>query len=121
MGLFKRKNKNYQFSPYNQKTNNRKDAPIITSFDKINYVVINQSSDDQLFDVCDRILSGHPVLVKFETIDINDANKMLSFVSGVVYATEGKIIKIESRLFLMGRKEEFEDGSLYQYYEDLKS
>lgn len=120
MGLFKRKNNNYQFSPYNQKVSNQKNSPIITSFDKINYVVVNDNSNEKLFDVCDRILSGHPVLVKVENLDINDANKMLSFLSGVIYATDGKIINIESRLFLMGRKEEFEDGSLYQYYEDLK-
>jgi len=45
---------------------------------------------------------------------------MLAFISGVIYATDGRSLKIQSRLFLFGRKEEFVDGTLYQYYEDLK-
>ncbi len=119
MGLFNRKKKDFQFSSYNQKSLLGKDAPKMTSFDKIDYILIRDSSDDELFKVCDKILDGRPVLVKFEKLDIQSANKMLSFMSGVVYATYGKIIKVESQLFLMARKEEFEDGSLYQYVDDL--
>ena len=48
------------------------------------------------------------------------SNKLLAFVSGVLYAMDGKILKIQARMFLLARKEEFEDGTLYQYYEDLK-
>lgn len=122
MGLFK-KNKKFAYSDYNygrnQKSTNNKNAPTITSFDKIVYKVINENKDVLLYDVTDCILSGHPVLVKFE-IPTEEANKMLAFLSGVVYTTDGKIFTIETRLFLIGRKEEFEDGSLYQYVEDLK-
>lgn len=45
---------------------------------------------------------------------------MLPFISGVVYAKEGEVYKLDEKLFLFGRKEEFEDGSLYQYVEDTK-
>ena len=119
--FFRKKKNNYQFSPYNQKTSSKTHSAMMTSFDKIQFVVINDNSDEKLFETCESLLSGHPLLVKFENLNIQDANKMLAFISGVVYATEGKIFKVESHLFLMGRKEEFEDGSLYQYYEDLKS
>ena len=93
----------------------------MTAFDNIKFVVINENSDEKLFDACDALLTGHPLLLKFENLQLSDANRMLAFISGVVYATEGKIFKVESHLFLLGRKEEFEDGSLYQYYEDLTS
>ena len=66
------------------------------------------------------ILDGFPVLAQFDKVSLDEANRMLSFISGVVYATDGRIMKLDSRLFLMARKEEFEDGSLYQYYEDNK-
>lgn len=122
MGLFKKKKK-YTYSDYNYtrnpKNSSDKNAPTITSFDKIVYKVITENKDILLYDVTDSILSGHPVLVKFE-IPTEEANKMLAFLSGVVYTTDGKIFPIEARLFLIGRKEEFEDGSLYQYVEDLK-
>ncbi len=118
--FFKKNKKNFQYSQYSQKSNNTH-GNIMTAFDKIKFVVINENKDEKLFDACDAILSGHPLLLKFESLEINDANKMLAFISGVIYATEGKIFKVESHLFLLGRKEEFEDGSLYQYYEDLTS
>ena len=66
------------------------------------------------------ILAGYPVLANFENLDKDEANKLLAFVSGVLYAMDGKILKIQARMFLLARKEEFEDGTLYQYYEDLK-
>ena len=45
---------------------------------------------------------------------------MLAFLSGIVYSTEGRIFRVETRLFLLARKEEFEDGTLFQYVQDLK-
>ncbi|MBQ6817763.1 MAG: cell division protein SepF, partial [Bacilli bacterium] len=47
-------------------------------------------------------------------------NEMLAFISGVVYATGGRIEKIEAKSFLFARKEEYLDGSLDQYIEDTK-
>lgn len=113
MGLFKKKKETYQFSTYNQ-SNQAK----VTSFDRLKVVTITNNKDETLFDLCDLVLDGFPVLANFDKIETQDANKMLSFISGVVYATDGKIIKFQPKLFLMGIKEVFEDGSLYQYYED---
>jgi len=45
---------------------------------------------------------------------------MLAFISGVLYACDGETIQISKRLFLFARKEEYEDGSLRQYVEDIK-
>ena len=45
---------------------------------------------------------------------------MLAFISGVVYACEGETIQVGNKLFLFARKEEYEDGSLKQYIEDIK-
>jgi len=110
MGWFFNKSKSE-----NIKNNNR-----ITAVDKIFYMQVDNSSDDTLFDICDKILSGTPVLANFDHLNIQDSNSMLAFISGVIYATDGRSLKIQSRLFLFGRKEEFVDGTLYQYYEDLK-
>lgn len=92
----------------------------MTAFDKIQFIAVEDSSDDTLLDISNKILDGYPVLVNFEKLGLQESNNMLSFLSGVVYATEGQTLRIQPRLFLLGRKEEFEDGTLYQYYEDLK-
>ena len=118
MGLFKKKKDKYKISSYDQ--NEVKNKSRMTAFDKIKYESVKDSSDETLFNLCDLILDGYPVLAQFDKISLDEANKMLSFVSGVVYATEGRIMKLDTKLFLMARKEEFEDGSLFQYYEDNK-
>ena len=118
MGLFKKKKEKYKISSYDQNQVTNKSR--MTAFDKIKYETVKDSTDDTLFNLCDMILDGYPVLAQFEKVSLDEANRMLAFISGVVYATEGRIMKLDNKLFLMARREEFEDGSLYQYYEDNK-
>ncbi|HEY8396169.1 MAG TPA: cell division protein SepF [Bacilli bacterium] len=123
MGIFKLKKKinNIEITEYNNKEKGgKKRSSLLTSFDRMEYSIVTDNSQETLFHICDTILSGRAVLANFDKLEPEDANNMLNFISGVVYATEGKIFKIDEKIFLFGRKEEFEDGSLYQYVEDTK-
>jgi len=124
MGVFKRKKdklNKVQFTEYNNyKSKNKKRSSLLTSFDRMEYSIVTEHSNDALMKICDIVLSGKAVLANFDKIDAIHANEMLSFISGVVYAKEGEIYKLDDKLFLFGRKEEFEDGSLYSYVEDTK-
>lgn len=99
---------------------NLKNDSLLTSFDRMVYVVVKQCSDDEMFEISDHIISGKPVLANFDNVDIASANTLLSFVSGVVYALKGEITKINPRLFLFGRKEAYEDDSLRKFLEENK-
>ncbi len=112
MGLFGKNKKKQQ--------HNMDKVQGITAFDNMAYIIVSDNSDEQLLNICDTILSGKAVLANFNKISSTDANSMLSFIAGVIYAIEGECFKIESKLFLFARKEELEDGSLYQYVEDTK-
>lgn len=83
-------------------------------------MIVTDNSQETLFKICDTILAGKAVLANFDKLDARDANDMLAFISGVVYAKHGEVYKLDQKLFLFGRKEEYEDGSLYQYVEDTK-
>lgn len=122
--MFKRRNKKIEFSEYNPKdkkgVRRNLKGGLLTTFDRMEYFIIQDNSEEEMFKICDTILGGRAVLANFDKLEDNDANEMLLFISGVIYATEGKIFKLDSRLFLFGRKEEYEDGSLLQYIEDTK-
>ncbi|MCK9536647.1 MAG: cell division protein SepF [Bacilli bacterium] len=125
MGFLKKKKtkrNKIEFSEYNKhKAKGGKNyTSLLTSFDRMEYQIVTEDSKETLLKICDIILSGRAVLANFDKIDTEAANEMLSFISGVVYAKEGEIYKLDKKLFLFGRKEEFEDGSLYQYVEDTK-
>lgn len=92
----------------------------LTAYDRIQHVAVADSSQEELFKICDIIVSGRAVLASFDRISTEEANFMLSFISGVVYALGGENFKLDNKLFLFGRKEVFLDGSLYQYVEENK-
>jgi hypothetical protein len=122
MGIFrKNKSNKIEFTEYNNKVKGgKKRSSLLTAFDRMEYSIVTENTQEALLKICDTILSGKAVLANFDKIDPEDANEMLSFISGVVYAKEGEIYKLDEKLFLFGRKEEFEDGSLYSYVEDTK-
>lgn len=109
MGLFGKKNREEY-----------KSNGLMTSFDQMQYIIVKERSDDELYRICDLILNGKPVLANFDSIIPGDCNYMLAFISGVVYAEAGEVIQLGDRLFLFARAQEFEDGSLKQYVEDNK-
>lgn len=112
MALFKRKEKIKQ-SEYDSKG-------LMTSFDQMKYFIIQNRSNEQILLIADTVLSGKPVLANLDKLSASDCNYILSFMAGVVYATEGEAISVGERLYLFARKEEFEDGSLREYVEDIK-
>ncbi len=92
----------------------------LTAYDRLIIYDVPDSSDETLYYMSDKILSGTPILANFSNVDVNQINLMLSFLSGVVYAKQGRTRKFRKFLFLFGGKEEFEDGSLDKFYEDYR-
>ncbi len=119
MGLFKKNDKNLKFNDYG-KTERGKNRGLLTSFDQMEYFVFQERNEEEMLRLCDALLNKKAVLANFDKVNAADCNYMLSFISGIVYARKGESVKLGSRLFLFAGKEEFEDGSLYQYIEDIK-
>lgn len=117
MGLFRKKKTNLEFTEYN---NPDKSKGLLTAFDRMEYFVIQEDFENDMFKVCDTILKHKAVLANFDKVRDVDCNYMLSFISGVVYSLNGEVITLGERLFLFAGKSEFEDGSLHQYVEDIK-
>jgi cell division inhibitor SepF len=135
MGLLKRKKqvKNVALSEYdyrpNIESNQQGDLDkkkkrkfdrrnLITAFDLMQSEIVKDK--DQLLDLCDIIMRGRAVLANFEKLSVDDANYMLTFLSGVVYALEGEVHKTGSRTFLFAGKKQYIDGTLHQFIEDIK-
>lgn len=121
--MFRRRKKKVEFTEFNpkDKKNVKKGSNgLLTSFDRMEYFIVQENNEEELFKICDTIIGGRAVLANFDKLDDDNANEMLLFISGVVYATDGRTFKLDSRLFLFARKEEYEDGSLLQYIEDTQ-
>ncbi len=103
-----------------KKTHDEKNKQLLTAFDRMVYFIFQDKSEEEMLKLCDTILSGKPVLANFDKVRATDCNFMLAFISGVIYACQGQTIQVGNKLYLFARKEEYEDGSLLQYVEDIK-
>ena len=51
------------------------------------------------------MMDGAPLILNFEALHIDRANKAIAFMSGVVYAISGHIVEINETTYLFGNKE----------------
>lgn len=116
--LFKKKSISNEEENAKEKLKKLKNQTMISAFDMMRAETV--TSRDQLFELCDTIVSGHALLANFEKMEVEDANYMLTFLSGVVYALKGEIHKTGPKTFLFAREEEYVDGTLHQYIEDIR-
>lgn len=109
MGLFSKKQKS-------------KDTVIEKTVPKADMIVFEKmSSDDNsyLVKLADLLMSGQPLIVNFEPLDIDQANKAIAFFSGVIYAIQGEIINIQDKVFMFATNDVYDDGSIDEFLKDF--
>lgn len=92
-----------------------------TSFDRLlNYNVTDEYDiDQQMLELADAILGECPVLVNFDQMkDTSKCNRILSFLSGVIYAVGGESYQIGKESYLIAQDAAFEDGSLRKWVKE---
>jgi|SRR5690554_5834203 len=96
------------------------DYTIKTAFDRIIFEDLDTDEDDYIVSLANEVINGNPLVINFEKLDVDEANKVIAFLSGVIFAVGGKIERINSRIFLFARTQEFKDGTLKQFVADYK-
>lgn len=62
--------------------------------------IISPSSFEDSQDICNKLLSGRPVVVNLEGFDPDDAQRIMDFISGCIYAINGKYNQIAKYIFI---------------------
>ena len=78
-----------------------------------------QNSDEFARDIIYDIKNGKPCVLNFQSLGEDAGNKMLAFLEGATVALEGKIIRINEYTYLFDKKEEFIDGSLREWFNNI--
>ena len=102
---------------FGKKKKETKQKALLTSFDLMQTKTV--LSSEELLDLCDVVLGGRALLANFERIPVSDANRMLAFLSGAVYALNGQVHQTGPHTFLFAGEKEYLDGTLKQYIEDV--
>lgn len=70
--------------------------------------------------LADSLLDGCPLCLGFGELDIDEANKIISFLAGVTYAIKGTTKMLNNNAFLFASKENFYDNSLNEFLKNFE-
>lgn len=99
----------------------KKEEPkVIKTANKVMFEQLHEVKDSHLTKLATNIINGKPLIINLETIGIDDANKVIAFLSGVIYAIEGEIHPISEKIILFGNSELYTDGSINKLLEEIK-
>ena len=98
----------------------KEEKPVDNTPARNKMIMENLTDPDKAVGYADSLLKGIPLCLGFGELDIDEANKIITFLSGVVYAVDGVAKKLNDNAFLFARKEEFLDGSLNEFLKNFK-
>lgn len=64
-------------------------------------VVMNPVKFDEAQDVCDHLKNKKPVVINLENVEREEAQRIIDFLSGSVFALDGNIQKVSNTIFLV--------------------
>jgi cell division inhibitor SepF len=81
---------------------------------KLIYSDITQFDENLLKDFGKQILQGSPVLLNLSKIPINEKNKIILFLQGVIFSIEGTCQLIKEDIYIFGPSDTFSDNSVME-------
>ncbi|MCF7930051.1 MAG: cell division protein SepF [Acholeplasmataceae bacterium] len=87
--------------------------------DLIIFEQLKNDDDGYLTGLADKMLAGNPLILSFEALDIDQANKVIAFFSGVIYADKGEIVNVKEKVFMFATSDVFDDGSIEEFLKDI--
>ena len=88
------------------------------AIDRVEFITMERQVD--VMKLANKLMIGVPLIVNYETYDPIEANKVITFLSGVIYAIDGEIEVIQPTIFLFATKEDYKDGSLRKFVNEYK-
>src|SRR5690554_2672126 len=98
---------------FRKRKKKEKEVEKVTTESLIKFLAVEDDSDQYITSLANYLLSGIPLVLHVAKLNnIDGANKIISFISGVVYAVGGHIVEINPNTYLFTDEKAFEDGTL---------
>ena len=81
---------------------------------------ITMEEEINVIKLANKLLKGIPLIINFEEFEPIESNKIITFLSGVIYAIDGEVEVIQSKIFLFATKKDYKDGSLRKFVKEYK-
>jgi FtsZ-interacting cell division protein YlmF len=93
--------------------------PIAKASERIVFAQFTSDDDNYALDLIMQIKEGAPVIVNFEKVDEYTTNKYMAFFTGATMMVDGKVMRINENTILFTLKENFMDGTLRDFIENI--
>lgn len=89
-----------RFTSRMERTTNNKIVPIRTTPRGLEVSIMKPTTFEDSQDICDMLLTGRAAVVNLEGFDPDEAQRVMDFISGCVYAINGKLHQISRYIFI---------------------
>lgn len=93
---------------------------IIKTAKRVMFEQLHEVKDSHLTKLATNVINGNPLIINLESIDVDNANKVIAFLTGVVYAIEGETYVISEKIILFGNSEVYDDGSIRKLLDEIE-
>ncbi len=83
-----------------ERTISDKIVPIRTTSRGLEVCIMKPSSFEDSQDICDMLLTDRATVVNLEGFDSDEAQRIMDFISGCIYAINGKLHQISKYIFI---------------------
>lgn len=111
MGLFRKRKKKVESKPDFKETE--------STYERIVYEQLSSDEDHYLTHLADQMLDGAPLILSFDQLEIDEANKAIAFFSGIVYAVKGEIVPIREKVFMFANQDVYADQTMQPFLTDI--
>lgn len=73
----------------------------IHSTSQFKVVIVQPDKFDDAQDICDHLKNKKPIVINLENVEKEEAQRVIDFLSGAVYALDGNIQKVANGIFLI--------------------
>lgn len=87
--------------------------PTDVNFDDVTFVKVNDNK--HIYQYAENIMHRDPLVLDFRDTLISEANEVLIFLSGVLYACDGEIVKMDDKIYLMAQKSDLLGPTLKKF------
>lgn len=96
-------------------------VPMPSSGSDLEVCIVKPANIGEAQQVCDLLMNAHPVVVNLEGIDIMEAQRIMDFISGCIFAISGNMCQVSRYIFIFSPKDVDISGDYIKSLENEES
>ncbi len=88
------------------------------AYERTEFIKVDDDTD--VFSLADKLMYRNPLILNFEDFDVVESNRIIVFLSGVIYALDGDVEVIRDKIFAFATKKDLKDKDLRKFINKYK-